>query len=349
MTGNLIHVLILDDQLVQRSGIAQVVQATGTMKVVGTVGSADEAMQVLKTGQVDLALIDLVLGDERGTVVGRKLRQFCPALNVIIYTRENSMVLAADIFREDKSLSQPGLQGYILTRNITSISYLHRVVKQIARDGHYVDPDVLRCHYQLSETEPLTPREQECALLVARGFSNEKIARHLVVSCRRVENMIGVLYTKFNITGHPGDPARRVLLAEGIKLLYGQNDFARQVTVLLIEDDVQQMDAISHALDIDGRFDVAAKADSGRLGIDMALTHHPDLVLTDVTLSDITGFQVARQILHKLPQTKVIMNSSDPNQVFEREAHLAGAIAFLPKKRVNADSVFELYSQKGNP
>ena len=348
MTGNLIHVLILDDQLVQRTGIAQVVQSTGTMTVVGTAGTADEAMQVLKTGKVDLALVDLVLGEQRGTVVGRKMRQFCPALNVVIYTRENSMVLAADILRERKSLSQPGLQGYILTRNISSSSYLRQVVRQIAQNGHYIDPDVLRCHYQLAEIEPLTPREKECALLVARGFSNEKIARHLVVSRRRVENLVGALYAKFNITGHPGDPARRVLLAAGIRQLCSRSAFSRRVTVLLIEDDVQQLDAISHTLDSDDRFDVVAKAASGRLGIDLALACHPKLVLTDVSLADITGFQVARQILRELPETKVIMNSSDPSQVYEREAQLVGAIALLPKKRVSADIVYELFSLEGD-
>jgi len=117
--SDLIQVLILDDQLVQREGIAKIVEESGRMHVVGAVTSGDEARQILEKRSANLVLIDLVLHGERGTSVGKDLRRLYPDLKVIIYTREKSMVLAADIFRERKELAQPGLQGYILTRNIT--------------------------------------------------------------------------------------------------------------------------------------------------------------------------------------------------------------------------------------
>jgi DNA-binding NarL/FixJ family response regulator len=93
-----LHVLILDDQFVQREGIARAVEDAEAMKVVASTGSPEQAMDVLAKVPVHLALIDLVLHKERGTSVGRAMRCFKPDLPVIIYTHEKSMVLAADIF-----------------------------------------------------------------------------------------------------------------------------------------------------------------------------------------------------------------------------------------------------------
>ncbi len=96
---DLIPVVIVDDQLIQREGITKVVEATGMMRVAGAVSSGVEAARVVQSEPVQLALIDLVLQDEHGTRVGRELRSIRPQLAVIIYTREKSMVLAAEIFR----------------------------------------------------------------------------------------------------------------------------------------------------------------------------------------------------------------------------------------------------------
>jgi len=106
-----IAVLILDDQLIQREGVARVVEVTGTMRVAGAVGTAEEAFELLRAAPIDLALVDLVLRGSRGIDVGRAMRRLRPALKVIIYTREKSMVVAAEILRERKDLPSPGCKG----------------------------------------------------------------------------------------------------------------------------------------------------------------------------------------------------------------------------------------------
>ncbi|MFW6082644.1 MAG: response regulator [Chloroflexota bacterium] len=342
-----VSVLILDDQLVQRQGIAQVVEETGVMQVVGLASRAEEAYAILQSRHVDLALVDLVLGRRTGTTVGRVLRQRKPELNVVIYTRENSMVLAADILREDKTLAQPGLQGYILTRNIKSSDYLRRVYETILQYGHYVDPDVLQWHCRLAEIEPLTAREKECALLLATGLSNKEIARQMVVSRGRVENLVGTLYLKFRIFGNPGDPGRRVLLAEGIRLLYRHLIFPRVRTVLVIEDEERRRAQLCGALSRDDRFQVVAKAATGKRGIELARKMRPDVVLVDVRLRDRDGFAVVRQICRECPQTRIIVNSSEASAIYQEEAHRAGAIRFIPKHRVSADEIFQICGSNG--
>ncbi|MCJ7532907.1 MAG: response regulator [Anaerolineales bacterium] len=215
------RVIILDDQLVQREGIARVVEDTGTMRIVLTTDSPEKALQFLAENTVDLALVDLVLSYQRGTVVGRAIRRLRPDLPVIIYTHERSMVLAADIFWAHKESGQPALQGYLLTSSISNGNILRHVYDQVVATGHYIDPVVLEWHYRLREYESLTVREEECAMCLAAGMSNEVISRELCITIHRVENIISTLYLKFRILGDPGNPGRRVLLAEAIRLLYG--------------------------------------------------------------------------------------------------------------------------------
>jgi DNA-binding NarL/FixJ family response regulator len=164
-----ITVLILDDQLVQRNGIAHVVKGVRGMEVIGTFGISEEAMALMKNRRIDLALVDLVLENGRdGISVGHAMRRLQPSVKVVIYTRENSMVLAAEIFREVKNKSGPGLQGYLLTRNITSSSFILNVYGEIVRKGYYMDQEVLKCHYQLSELEPgFSPSNIRCMIAAA--------------------------------------------------------------------------------------------------------------------------------------------------------------------------------------
>jgi DNA-binding NarL/FixJ family response regulator len=342
LQDRLTKVLILDDQLVQREGIARIVEAVGSMKVAGMAASGDEAFRMLDSQKIDLALIDLVLHGERGTIIGKQLRKSDPHIKVIIYTREKSMVLAAEIFRERKDLAQPGLQGYILTRNISSSQYLKSVYDHILQNGYFIDPDVLRWHYEWARIEPLTLREEECALNLAAGLGNAEIARQMVISNRRVENIISSLYLKFNVTGDPGDPSRRVLLAEGIKLLYNTQTPFWHLNLVIIDDNQEYLTHISQELAIDRRCEVLGCAHSAKTGIELVRSLKPDVVLVDIHLPDMDGFRAVRQIRKECPQVKVVMQSSASSATYQQEALNSGALAFMPKNKVTASGLVEI-------
>lgn len=334
-----LRVLILDDQYVQRQGIARVVEGAGSMEVVLATDLPEQAIQFLATNRVDLAMVDLVLGYQRGTIVGRTMRRQNPDLPVIIYTHEKSMVLAADIFWANKESGQPALQGYLLTSSISNSHILRHVYDQLVATGHYIDPVVLEWHYRLKEYEPLTMREEECALCLASGMSNSAISRKLGVTIHRVENIISTLYLKFRILGDPGNPGRRVLLAEAIRLLYGHRLAEHRLTVLIVDDQKEHRDRIRQCLKEDDRLTVIGEAGKGLEGFEAACKNNPDVVLLDVHLPDIHGFRVARMIRAELPLTRIILHSADPSPTYQQEALESGAIALLSKAEISAETV----------
>lgn len=344
-----VHVLILDDQLVQREGIARVVNDSGSMHVVASTGSPEEALTILRQKHIDLALVDLLLNRQRGTTMGRAMRRYQPDINVIIYTHEKSMVLAADIFWSHKESGQPGLQGYILTSNIISCDYLQRVYDQVVATGHYIDREVLEDHYRLQEFEPLTPREEDCAVLVSGGLSNEEISQKMGISSHRVENIISNLYLKFRIFGEPGNPGRRVLLAEAIRLLYSHRPASEFITIVIIDDLEGQRARIRRKLSEERRLQVIGEAVNGKQGLEIVRQVQPDAVLVDMRLPDLDGFRVARQILKEFPHMRVIMNSAAASPVYEEEARASGAAGMLSKQQLNGASVYSLCRLEGSP
>lgn len=344
----MIHVLILDDVLVQREGVAKIVEDTKAMTVVGTAATRPEALKILEKQPIDLALVDLVLGSQpSGLEVGREMRRVRPELKVIIYTGRKGMVLAAEILWERKSRGQPGLQGYILTENISSSRDLKLIYDSILSIGYYIDPDVLEWHRQLEKYEDPTLRERECALLVAEGYGNEEIAKRMSLSRKRVENLIGVLYHKFRIPGDPHNSARRVLLAEAIELKYGLRCSDRKLTVLLVDDNPDDLRDLRDLLSRDDCFEVIGEATSGKQGIRLAQDGQPDLALVDVRMQGLDGFQTTEQITANQPGVQVVMISRHRSEIYAEEAIRAGAVAFVPKHELTTDILYKLRAERG--
>jgi len=338
----LIPVIVIDDQLVQREGIAKLVEATGKMRVVGLANQLEEAIRTIQRERVELALIDFVLTEGNGVEAGRKLRELCSWLKIVIYTREKSMVLASEIFREDKQYAKSGLQGYLLTRNISSSAYLLQIYYKILENGYFIDPDVLRWHYQFSKFEKLTPREDDCAHWIVKGLSNSQIAERMEVSRRRVENLINSLYQKFNIYGDKGDPARRVILAESIRLLSSTSYLNQEMGIVIVEDQQVQRFQLCEALSKDKRFKVLEAVGDGDSGIEAVFHTRPDVVIVDINLPDMNGFEVTQRILEGYHQARVILTSSEESTLYEELAIDAGAVAFVPKVLLSPDEIFKV-------
>ena len=78
-------------------------------------------------------------------------------------------------------------------------------------------------------SQRLTPRQEECAALIAKGLSNDDIALRMGYlntsgkpNIGPLENLVSELYSFFAIEGAPSDPGRRVMLAHAYEAYSGQ-------------------------------------------------------------------------------------------------------------------------------
>lgn len=67
-----------------------------------------------------------------------------------------------------------------------------------------------------------------------------------------------------------------------------------QKTVLVIEDSPELADSLFDVLEMEGYNPIIAM--NGKDGVAAALTHRPDLILLDIRLPDIDGYQVFQRI-----------------------------------------------------
>jgi DNA-binding NarL/FixJ family response regulator len=247
-----IPVLVIDDTPVKRRGVCEFVEETPQLELFAQAGDTDSIITLIedlcmqKTGENPslegyLVLSDLHLGIANGIELGRSLLQIAPGLRIVIYSQDPSWTLAAEIFRQEyargasrrgeskRMKKQQGLHGYALFGSMQP-SYLADITtKVIRRHETFIDPEVLDYLLKKLRGQRLTPRQEECAALIAKGLSNDDIALHMGYlnhsgkpNIGPLENLVSELYCFFGIEGAPSDPGRRVMLAHAYEAYAGQ-------------------------------------------------------------------------------------------------------------------------------
>src|SRR5438270_1269732 len=237
-----IPTIVIDDTAIKRRGVCEFVEETSLLRRSAQAGDASETLQLVEKiseqhpHNKDLAswlvLSDLRLGNDNGVDLGRSLLSIAPGLRIVIYTQDPSWTLAAEIFRREytrrgtprsasrRAGKQPGLHGYALFSNIEPAYLDHIATVVVRRNETFIDSEVLNYLLKKLRGQRLTPRQEECVSLIARGLSNDEIALRMGFlnasgkpNMGPLENLVSELYTFFAINGLPSDPGRRVLLA----------------------------------------------------------------------------------------------------------------------------------------
>lgn len=102
---------------------------------------------------------------------------------------------------------------------------------------------------------------------------------------------------------------------------------------LIIAEDVEQIREELHVL-LQESFDIVASVPSGPLAIDACRRHEPELLLMDVVMPQMSGFEATKRILEgPPPHPKIVLLSEVTNDKVVRMALESGAAEFLLKSR----------------
>ena len=108
--------------------------------------------------------------------------------------------------------------------------------------------------------------------------------------------------------------------------------------VLIIDDNSDFRASARQLLERSG-FVVVAEAGDGARGIDEAKAHAPDLVLLDVQLPDVDGFEVAERLSRLDVAVEVILTSSLDGTDFGALVTRSSALGFVPKAELSASAI----------
>jgi two-component system response regulator DevR len=115
-----------------------------------------------------------------------------------------------------------------------------------------------------------------------------------------------------------------------------------QWRVLVVDDHEVVRQGLIALLDRRDAFQVVAEAGTVAESIEQARRHVPDIVIMDVRLPDGSGIEACRAIRAELPDTRVVMLTSSPDEEAVLSAIVAGASGYLLKQIRGRDLVAAL-------
>jgi len=104
-----------------------------------------------------------------------------------------------------------------------------------------------------------------------------------------------------------------------------------KITILLVDDHKLIRDSWSLILNNDPRFHVIGESSSGIEAIEIAKTKRPRIVLMDINMSPINGFDATRQIRKYSPGSRVIGVSMHSMPAYARRMLQLGAMGYVTK------------------
>jgi len=103
------------------------------------------------------------------------------------------------------------------------------------------------------------------------------------------------------------------------------------IRVLLAEDQAMVLGALSALLDIESDLEVVAQAHSGTEALELALTHRPDVVVTDIEMPGMSGLELAAELKRRGSTARIVILTTFARPGYLRRALEAGASGYLLK------------------
>jgi len=190
----MIRILIADDHALVRQGIRSVLEQHPDLSVVAEAPDGRTAVRLAEELRPDVVLLDLVMPDGDGTGPLDEIRRRAPSAHVVVltsYHRDDLIVRAV----------QAGAVSYLL-KDIGAHE-LVAAVRAAARGQSVLHPVIgsrlLSRLRNNAADDGLTPRERQVLEHIARGRSNQEIARALHVSVETVKSHVSHILTKLGL------------------------------------------------------------------------------------------------------------------------------------------------------
>ena len=103
------------------------------------------------------------------------------------------------------------------------------------------------------------------------------------------------------------------------------------IKMLVADDHVMIRKIVTSTLEQEAGFEVVGEAENGLEAVRKAEALKPNVVILNVTMPVLDGFEAARQIRKKLPEVAIVILSSNADKQFIEEAKKIGVRAYVPK------------------
>lgn len=202
--------LLADDHAMVREGMSEMLSTDEDIEVVGEAENGQEAVELVRKLKPDIVILDIEMPVMGAQAALTRMLRISPLPKVIIVT------VFADP-RLVRELLERGASAYL--SKSASTQDLITTVHSVAR-GQNEDNVILSVprgalaaaedNAAGDESSPLSLREMEVLLSVARGMSNKQVAEKLHLSVTTVKRHLSNVYEKLKV-GSRGEATRKAI------------------------------------------------------------------------------------------------------------------------------------------
>jgi len=187
---SVIRILLADDHVVVRDGLAAIINQEKDMRVVAEAGEGKEAVELWKKHRPDVTLMDLRMPGLSGANAIYEIHEVNPNVRIIVLTTFDG---DEDIYRAIRA----GAKAYLL-KDVKREELFHCIREVHA--GKFVIPPAIAAKLAGHQSiEELTSRELEVLKLLAEGKPNKLIASALSIGEVTVKSHVRAIFSKLNV------------------------------------------------------------------------------------------------------------------------------------------------------
>ncbi len=193
----IIKTFLADDHRLFRDGLKRILSETADIQVVGEAVDGPDALEKMRRGGWDVALLDVNMPGMNGLEV----------LKRIINDNTKHRILMLSTYHEDEyaiRTIRAGASAYLTKNSPTDL--LISVIRRLSKGGRYIDPQLAeKLLFDLGPTSTVPPhttlsdRELDVLKLIATGISLTEISQKLALSAKTVSTYRARLLEKMNM------------------------------------------------------------------------------------------------------------------------------------------------------
>ncbi|WP_320123465.1 response regulator transcription factor [uncultured Sphaerochaeta sp.] len=182
-----VRFLIVDDHPLFRQGLVSVIENVRTYQVQAQATTITEALTLLDTIEVDVALVDISLQQENGLELVKTLKASKPEVLSIVVSMYDELIYAS-------SALKAGARGYVMKQE--AASSLLKAIETVLKGKVYLSNDMRErmldtmllqeSSQEIDPVELLSLREMEVLRLLGQGFGVSEIGKTLNLSVKTI-------------------------------------------------------------------------------------------------------------------------------------------------------------------
>ena len=197
-------VLVVDDHMLFRLGVCTALKLGGQAhEVLADVGTAHECYEYMsrEAQKPDLLLLDIILPDESGEKIARKMRKEFPSVKILILSAGTSEEVLLN-------LVETGIDGFVSKESVQD--ELYHAIEVIMNGGQYFGKDIdsllkslmsdASCNERLRAKSLFSDREKMVIELCSEGYPTKIISDMMGISPRTVDAHKANIFAKLGIT-----------------------------------------------------------------------------------------------------------------------------------------------------